>query len=67
MSQSSRKHMPASDDHRGQEIFEVTPIVFGGSPTDPANKVWLTRDQHIKAVVHWNKVLRQIREGTKEK
>lgn len=33
----------------GKEIFEVKPIILGGSPTDPANKALLTRQQHIEA------------------
>jgi hypothetical protein len=46
---------------KGMEVFEVTPIVLGGSPTDPKNKMVLTRDQHIQAVRYWNKVISELR------
>ena len=36
---------------RGKEVFEIQPVILGGSPTDPANKVLLSREEHIKAVV----------------
>lgn len=45
----------------GKEIFEVKPVVLGGSPTDPANKTVLTRQQHIEAVRYWNKVISDLR------
>ena len=47
---------------RGKEIFEVKPIILGGSPTDPANKVFLSREEHIKAVVYWNKIIEGLRD-----
>ena len=43
------------------EIFEITPVVLGGSPTDPANKAVINRQQHIEAVRYWNKVIRDLR------
>lgn len=46
----------------GKEIFEIKPIILGGSPTDPENKVALTREQHIEAVRYWNKIVRDLRE-----
>jgi hypothetical protein len=48
---------------RGREIFEVKPIILGGSPTDPANKTVLDRQTHIKAVSFWNKIIKQVREN----
>jgi hypothetical protein len=33
-----------------------------GSPADPANKVVLSREDHIMAVVYWNKVVAELRE-----
>ena len=53
-------------DYRGKEIFEVTPVILGGSPSDPANKVVLTREEHIRLVVYWNKVIRKLRAQRKE-
>jgi hypothetical protein len=45
----------------GKEIFEIKPVILGGSPTDPANKTVLTRQQHIEAVRYWNKVISDLR------
>jgi len=44
------------------EIFEITPVVVGGSSTDPENKTVLTRHQHIEAVRYWNKIVKELRE-----
>jgi hypothetical protein len=53
-------------DNRGKEIFELTPILLGGSPTDPANKVLLNRGDHVKAVVYWNRILYELRQQSRE-
>ena len=45
----------------GKEIFEVHPVILGGSLTDVANKVALTREQHIETVRYWNKVIKDLR------
>jgi hypothetical protein len=45
----------------GKEIVELKPVILGGSPTDPANKVVLTRQQHIEAVRYWNKIISDLR------
>jgi hypothetical protein len=45
----------------GKEIFEITPVILGGSPTDLANKVVLSREQHIQLVRYWNGVMRELR------
>lgn len=47
----------------GMEIFEITPVILGGSPTDPENKTVLTRQQHIEAVRYWNKVVKELIES----
>ena len=47
----------------GKEIYEIKPVLLGGSPTDPANKTILTRQQHIEAVRYWNKVIRDLRKA----
>jgi len=52
---SGRKRRP------GVVLFEVKPVMLGGDPGDPANKVWLTLEQHFKAVRYWNKVIGQVR------
>ena len=45
----------------GAELFEIKPILLGGSPTDPSNKVWLTRIQHTEAVRYWNRIITDLR------
>lgn len=50
-------------DRRGKEIFEIQPVILGGSPTDPSNKVLLNREEHIKAVVYWNRIIKRLRDG----
>jgi hypothetical protein len=47
----------------GKEIFEIKPIILGGSPTDRANKVALTRREHIQAVNYWNRIVKELRKG----
>jgi hypothetical protein len=49
----------------GQEVFEVTPVILGGSPTDPANKTVLNRSQHIEAVRYWNKIISDLRRSAR--
>jgi len=61
MTLSSRSRRDSEDDLRGREIFEVTPVILGGSPSDPKNKVALTREDHIKAVRYWNGVIASLR------
>ncbi len=51
----------SSQELAGREIVEITPVILGGSPTDPKNKTVLTRAEHIQAVVHWNRVIRELR------
>ena len=45
----------------GKEIFEIQPIVLGGSPNDLVNKIVLNREDHIKAVNYWNSIIRYLR------
>jgi hypothetical protein len=46
---------------RGKEIFEITPVILGGSGSDPQNKVLLSRQSHIEAVRYWNGVIVELR------
>jgi len=48
------------------EIFEIHPVILGGSPTDPANKVVLSRTEHMQAVVYWNRVIAEMRRQKRE-
>jgi len=61
MPKSSNKNRDRLSDSTGKEIFEVHPVILGGDPTDPANKVVLTREEHIKAVRFWNRVIAEER------
>ena len=62
MNESTRQHKLGGVDCRGKEIFEIKPIIIGGSPTDSANKMVLSREQHIKVVVYWNRIIKEIRD-----
>jgi hypothetical protein len=65
MSDCKQQRMFHGVDCRDKEIFEITPVILGGSPTDLANKTVLERADHIKAVGYWNKVVRELRANTK--
>ena len=47
---------------KDMEIFELMPVILGGDPVNPKNKIVLTRDQHIEAVVYWNGIVKDLRE-----
>lgn len=44
----------------GKEIHEIQPLLFGGDPCDPANKVTLSPEDHAPYVVWWNRKFREI-------
>jgi len=48
---------------KGKEIFEIKPIILGGSPTDSANKIALSRKKHIQAVNYWNSVIKKLKKS----
>jgi hypothetical protein len=56
-----READPAAD--MGKQIHEIQPIKFGGSPTNPLNKIALTPKQHAAATTWWNQLLRTIQQG----
>ncbi|MCL2137594.1 MAG: hypothetical protein FWH40_08810 [Coriobacteriia bacterium] len=39
---------------KGLDIHEVQPVRFGGSPTDPENKILVSRAEHVKLTNWWN-------------
>ncbi len=47
---------------RGMEIYELHPVILGGSPNDPSNRTAVTRAQHIQLVRYWNREIQQIQE-----
>lgn len=61
MPPSSKRLRNSDGELRSREIFEITPIILGGSPTDLQNKVTLSREQHIQAVRYWNSVVSSLR------
>ena len=58
---SANRAMHRADDSlKGLQIHEVHPVKFGGSPTDPLNKVPLTPQDHSPYTVWWNSLMRYI-------
>jgi hypothetical protein len=54
-----------SDDRFSNKIkWYIKPIVFGGSPTEKENMIWITHEQHIEAVRFWNKTYFEIKNKT---
>ncbi len=53
--------MAAGNNAVGMEIFQITPVILGGSATDLSNMTFLDRRQHIEAVVYWNRVIQELR------
>lgn len=47
---------------RGKELFQIHPVIIGGSPHDPSNVVVLTKEQHVQAVRYWNREIKLLRE-----
>ena len=51
----------------GKEIHEIHPVKFGGSPTDPVNKIRLPSNEHRQHVTPWwNKLLRAMQGNSGE-
>lgn len=46
--------------YKGKQIHEIKPIKFGGSPTDPANKILLTPAEHSRYTTFWNRMMREL-------
>ncbi|MND46671.1 RHS Repeat protein [compost metagenome] len=44
--------------YAGKEIHEIKPVKFGGSPTDQANKIILSPQEHQQYTNFWNKLMR---------
>lgn len=63
MTEHSHRQRALNPALRGMEIFEIQPAILGGSPTDPDNKAFLSREEHIQLVRYWNKVIRDIRQS----
>ena len=61
MSDLNRQRRLGTPGFEGKEIFEIKPVILGGSPTDLANKTLLSREDHIKAVTYWNRLIAGLR------
>lgn len=45
----------------GKDLHEVHPVKYGGSPTDPANKIALERATHVKYSSFWARTLAALK------
>ncbi len=50
----------ANPNMEGLRIHEVHPVKWGGDPTDPANKVSLTPEEHRAFTEWWNAQMRRV-------
>lgn len=50
--------------YRGKQIHEIHPVKFGGSPTDPANKIALTPQEHYRLNAFWRRRQRYAEGGS---
>ena len=55
---SSGESSAYNPDAVGMEVHDKHPICFGGSPTDPANKVLVPAPKHAEVCRFWNKAYR---------
>jgi RHS repeat-associated protein len=60
---SSNRALHAQDPSlKGMQIHEIKPVKFGGSPTDPKNKIPLTPAEHARVTTWWNKFLKAVKD-----
>jgi hypothetical protein len=45
---------------QGKQVHEILPVKFGGSPTDPANKILLSQPDHVEISIWWRTIQRLI-------
>ena len=46
--------------YAGKQIHEIQPVKYGGSTTDPANKIALTPREHALYTTWWNRLQRWL-------
>lgn len=51
----------AHPEYAGKHIHEIQPVKFGGSPTDPANKIVLDPTDHYPLSAWWYKLQRALK------
>jgi hypothetical protein len=44
------------------QIHEITPVKFGGSPTDATNKLFLETREHMEYTNFWNNIMRNLKQ-----
>ncbi len=47
-------------EHFGKEIHFITPLLFGGSPTDAANIAMVDQATHAELCLYWNRVYARL-------
>ena len=53
---ANRRYHRQNPSCKGQDIHEVHPVKFGGSPTNTSNKIPLPRSEHSEYTNFWNKI-----------
>jgi hypothetical protein len=51
---------------RDLQVHEVSPVKFGGSPTDPTNKVLIPKEMHSQASKFWQDLKKFIEPANKD-
>ena len=46
--------VPPDSDMVGRDVYDVSPVILGGSPTDRSNKAVVARADHIQIARWWN-------------
>ena len=57
---SNKAAQNADPSLKGKHIHEIHPVKFGGSPTDPANKIALEKERHVPITGWWNKLMYMV-------
>jgi hypothetical protein len=60
---NERLHKNDPGMYDGKHIHEIHPIKFGGSPTDPANKIALSPEDHYAINAWWGRLQRNVQTG----
>lgn len=61
---SARAPIQPNPDTLGLEIHEKHPVVLGGDPTAPDNKMLLRPPERAKACTFFNRIFREVRAGS---
>jgi hypothetical protein len=61
MNSLCKNHSASDECERKEEIVEVVPVILGGDPVAPENKMLLSRREHVDYVRYWNAAILQIK------